>query len=359
MSTLGLRTTGWIAPLTWRPLVFVVLVSLVLASQIFFQAGILEYEIEQTLLAYVEYIGEIAAIGFAVLIAVTFAGRAFPFEGWKRTAALAAAIVVGVALGVTLGVVVRYGDAHYPPFLFTLGEAIRWVGVAGVLTFVHEAQSHERRAAGTLHDIQLNRMALERRKAEARLQMMKAQIEPHFLFNTLATVKRLYRTSPDDGDAMLDRLMHYLLAALPRLRDDESTLGDELDLIGAYLEILRMRMGTRLSFSIEAPAELRSRSFPSMMLITLVENAIKHGIGGKPEGGRIDVKARAVPGRMRIDVADTGAGFSASSGSGIGLANVRARLAAIAAGRASLTLAANDPSGVVATIELPLARETA
>ena len=353
MSALGIRTApfAW-PPLTWRPVAYVVLVSLVFASQVFFQVKIFEYELADVLLAFVEYFGEVAAIAFAVLLAVTLAGRAFPSDDWKRAIALTAAVIAGVATGMLAGMSLRYWDAQFPPLLFAMGEAIRWVGIGTVLTFVHEAQRRERRAASALHDIQVNRIALERRRAEARLQLMKAQIEPHFLFNTLATVKRLYRTAPDDGDAMLDRLMRYLRAALPRVREDDATLGDELDLIAAYLEILRMRMGERLQFSIDVSHPLRARSFPSMMLMTLVENAIKHGLAGKPEGGRIDVRARDSRTAIRIEVLDTGTGFSASSGSGIGLANIRARLAAIDP-RASLLLAPNDPSGVIATIELP------
>src|SRR5262249_38874522 len=160
----------------------------------------------------------------------------------------------------------------------------------------------ERSALRALHDIEVNRIALDRRRSEARLQMMQAQIEPHFLFNTLATVKRLFRTEPHSGDAMLERLTQYLRAALPRLRDDESTLGDELDLVEAYLEILRARMGERLRFSIDASPRSRSLAFPSMMLITLVENAIKHGIERKPDGGRIDVRVGIRNRGLRIEV---------------------------------------------------------
>ena len=115
-----------------------------------------------------------------------------------------------------------------------------------------------------------------------------------------------------------------------------------------------MRMGDRLQFSIDVPQALRAHPFPPLMLITLVENAVKHGLAGKPDGGRIDVAARDRHGVMEIAVADTGAGFSAKSGSGIGLANVRARLAALDPGSASLSLRANAPSGVVATIALPI-----
>jgi hypothetical protein len=341
--------------ITWRPVALVGGVCLILATQIFFQAGIFQYEPEDTLVAFAEYFGEIALIGFAILAAVTLVDRRWPSPGLARSAALVAAVAGGVCAGVSAGLALRYGTGQYPPFLFTLGEAIRWAGIGGVLTLVHEAQRRGRRAASALHDIEVNRVALERRRSEARLQMMKAQIEPHFLFNTLATVKRLYRTESRGGDAMLDRLIRYLRAALPRLREDEASLGDELDLVDAYLEILRIRMGERLRYSIRAPESVRVLPFPSMMLITLVENAIKHGIGGKPEGGRIEVSARIEATALRIEVADTGDGFAASSGSGIGLSNIRARLAAVDA-RASLSFAPNDPVGVIAVVDVPLPR---
>jgi LytS/YehU family sensor histidine kinase len=180
---------------------------------------------------------------------------------------------------------------------------------------------------------------------------MQAQIEPHFLFNTLATVKRLYRTGPESGVRMLDSLMQYLRVALPRLREDEATLADELDHVAAYLDILHIRMGKRLRHSVEAPADVRAIAFPSMMLITLVENAIKHGLASKPEGGSIAVRAHLAGRRLVVEVRDTGVGFQASSGSGIGLANTRARLLAIFGRSAELLLEPNEPAGVVARIE--------
>jgi signal transduction histidine kinase len=342
--------------MTWRPVVLVGGASLVLATEILVQEHIFEYELEETLLAFAEYFGEIALIGFAILSAVTLVDRHLPSPGRERSLALVGAVAGGLAAGVFAGLLLRYGAGPYPPFAYMLGEAMRWVGVAGALTFVHEVQRRDRAAVRSLHEIEVNRMALERRRTEARLQLMKAQIEPHFLFNTLATVKRLYRTEPRGGDAMFDRLMRYLHAALPRLREDEASLGDELDLIDAYLEILRIRMGERLRYSIRAAEALRGYAFPPMMLLTLVENAIKHGIGARPQGGRNDVSAAAGAGLLRIEVADTGEGFVASSGPGIGLSNIRARLAAIDPARASLSFAPNHPQGVVAAIEMPLPR---
>jgi sensor histidine kinase YesM len=189
---------------------------------------------------------------------------------------------------------------------------------------------------------------------QARLSALQAQIEPHFLFNTLANVRRLYETAPSRGREMLGCLIDYLRAALPSMRSSSSTLGRELDLARSFLTILQMRMGDRLQFSITADAGLLGMAMPPMVLPTLLENAIKHGLGPLPEGGRIDIRARRDGAAMEVEVRDTGAGFTAAKGSGVGLANTRSRLAGLYGPRASLQLAAGSPRGVVATLRLPL-----
>jgi LytS/YehU family sensor histidine kinase len=194
--------------------------------------------------------------------------------------------------------------------------------------------------------------------AEARLQVMQAQVEPHFLFNTLANVRRLHEKDPEAGRRMLENLMRYLEVALPRMRDDVSTLGRDAELIDAFLRIHQIRMGPRLGFSVEVPKDLRPRPVPPMMLLTLTENAIKHGLNPSLEGGRIRVMARTDDERLILSVADTGVGFGSGSGAGTGLANIRARLAAQFGDRAVLTLHNNELGGVTATIALPLAGST-
>ena len=339
------------ADLTWRRVAVVCGICLVLASHNFAQNNFLDYALADTLEAFAEYFLEIAAVGFAVLFLVTPVYRFFPAEGPRRSAALAVAVLMGAAIGSAAGFAARYGHGPYPPVLFITGEFMRWAILAGVVTFIHDMQQREAAASRELGRVELERIGLDRRRIEARVQLLQAQIEPHFLFNTLATVKRLYRTGPESGARMLDSLMQYLHAALPRLREDDATLADEFDHVTAYLEILRIRMGDRLRHSVEAPVEVRGIPFPSMMLITLVENAIKHGLAPKPEGGSIAVRAHLAGHRLVVEVRDTGVGFQASSGSGIGLANTRARLLAIFGGNARLLLEPNQPAGVVARIE--------
>ncbi len=187
--------------------------------------------------------------------------------------------------------------------------------------------------------------------------MLRAQIEPHFLFNTLANVKRLCQTNLGDGLQMLENLTRYLRAALPRLRDTETTVGQEADLVAAYLAVLQIRMGERLRYDVVVPAKLREVPFPPMMLLTLVENAIKHGLTPAPDGGTLLVQVSTNLEMLSASVADTGLGFGVAptSGTGVGLANTRARLAAMFGDRASLEFAPNAPHGVVATVRVPLA----
>jgi len=205
----------------------------------------------------------------------------------------------------------------------------------------------------TLREAELARHQLDARIVEARLQVMQAQTEPHFLFNTLAHVKRLYRTDPLRGRAMLDRFCDYLRATLPQIRGEGATLGQELDLARAYLDVQKIRMGKRLTLAIDIPADLRDRSFPSMMLLTVVENAVKHGLSPLPEGGSITISAAELDGTLRVCVADSGTGFSGTKGSGVGLSNIRARLASLYGSAGSLTLTPGAPSGIVAAIAIP------
>ena len=196
---------------------------------------------------------------------------------------------------------------------------------------------------------------LKRQLVEAQLKMMQAQVEPHFLFNTLASVDYLIETDPSTASKMQKNLIQYLRAALPQMREGSTTLGKEVQLCRAYLEILKFRMEDRLQYTVTVPQGLMSAQFPPMMLQSLVENSIKHGLEPKPEGGAITISADIVDGRLRVTVADSGLGFAAAArpGSGVGLSNVRERLSALYGGRARLSIDANDPSGTIVTIDVP------
>jgi LytS/YehU family sensor histidine kinase len=230
----------------------------------------------------------------------------------------------------------------------------RYAQLAGLVTIVAEFHRREIRSVRAMHQAEIDRLALDREMAEARMQVLQAQIEPHFLFNTLANVRRLYQIDLVAGRAMLDNLMRYLEVALPRMREDRSTVGRELTLIEAYLNVQGIRMGRRLVYEIDVPQELHTLDVPPMMLLTLVENAIKHGLNPMPEGGVIRIGGRSEAGRLLLEVIDDGRGFNSTSGGGTGLANIRARLSAMHAGAASLTLAENPRRGVTSRLELPV-----
>ena len=201
-----------------------------------------------------------------------------------------------------------------------------------------------------------------RQIVEARLQALQAQVEPHFLYNTLANVQALTEVDPPQATKMVGHLIQYLRAALPKMRETTSTVGQEVELARAYLNILKMRMGERLEFDIAVPAELENFPFPPLMLPSLVENAIKHGLEPQREGGRIDVVAEKVgegaASTIRLIVKDTGRGLTdapTQMGSGVGLSNIRERLQGLFGDQARLTLESNTPKGVVAIIEVPAA----
>jgi len=210
------------------------------------------------------------------------------------------------------------------------------------------------------------REAMQRQLVQARLKLMQAQVEPHFLFNTLAAVDYLIETDPKRASEMQKLLISYLRAALPQMRQESSTLGRELALIRPYLELLKRRIEDRLQYEINVPAGLESTIFPPMVLQTLVENAIKHGIEPKPEGGRVTVSAQVVDGQLHVEVADTGIGLhqghiyaASTSGTGLGLDNIRSRLALLYPGSSSLELHAGDPLGTVAVLVIPYQAEVA
>jgi len=196
---------------------------------------------------------------------------------------------------------------------------------------------------------------VEKELSVARLNLLHAQVEPHFLYNTLANAQVLTRTDPVRAEQMLGHLIHYLRSSLPSVDESVSTLGVELERTLAYLEILRIRMGNRLLVDVQVPPALHGVGLPAMSLQTLVENAIKHGLEPKPGGGTVWIIARAFDDHVTVTVADDGLGFGqGTSGTGIGLKNLRERLRLTCGESSGVAIVANFPSGVAATMTLPL-----
>jgi len=195
---------------------------------------------------------------------------------------------------------------------------------------------------------------LQRTVLEARMEALQAQIEPHFLFNTLASIDQLIQTDPPRASRMQQSLIRYLRAAMPQMREGRRpSLGQQVNLCSAFLEIMSVRMEGRLQPVVSVPEGLKSAVFPSMMLQTLVENAIKHGLEPKPEGGRLEIGAEIVDGQLAVHVQDNGVGFMPKAEGGVGLANVRERLKALYNGRAELIIGVPPAGGTCATIKLP------
>jgi len=182
---------------------------------------------------------------------------------------------------------------------------------------------------------------------------LQVQIELYFLFNSLANVRRLSWVDSSVGNAMLSDLLRYLESVLPRLRDATPTLEREIELARSFLAVHQVRMGKRLAVIFDVEPGLDGAAVPPMMLLTLVENALKHGIGPLPEGGSIVIEARRHDNAIRLRVSDSGRGMGAGQGQGVGLANVRSRLRSLYGSAAQLTLQLNEPHGVIATIVLP------
>lgn len=195
---------------------------------------------------------------------------------------------------------------------------------------------------------------LERAAAEAHLQALQAQIEPHFLFNTLASIDQLILTDPPRASRMQQSLIRYLRSAMPQMRAGvRPTLRQQVELSRAFLEIMAVRMDERLQTAIDVPEGLKSAVFPAMMLQTLVENAIRHGLEPKAEGGRLEIGAEIVDGQLAVHVRDTGMGFAPHSPGGVGLANIRERLKVMYPGRAELVISVPADGGTLATIKVP------
>ena len=247
----------------------------------------------------------------------------------------------------------RLGD-HMPPFAFLL------IVISGI-TKIMAAGRFKAEAQAVVATEMAESEALKRQVVEARMAAMQAQVEPHFLFNTLASIDHLIETDPPRASKMQKNLIALLRASMPTMREANAQgsrdLGRELAMIRPYLEILKVRMEDRLVTDIRVNEGLLSAEFPPMMLQSLVENAIKHGLEPKPEGGELTVSAEIVHGKLAVKVADTGLGFgkAATAGTGIGLANIRERLQLLYGNKASLTVAENPGGGTAVTITVPYA----
>jgi signal transduction histidine kinase len=292
--------------------------------------------------------------GFCIAYCVNAAS---PWETANPITRLCVAVAIGTLLGLVLSILAK-GYAlddvigHWQNFCLNVISGFA-NGMLVSLFFL--VKFREQRAATALHRAEAERHLLSKQTVEAELKMMQAQVEPHFLFNTLASVHYLTETDPREANRLLGHLIEYLRAALPQLRASSTTLGKEGRLVSAYLNILQMRLGARMGFTLDLPPELADHPLPPNMLLCLVENAVKHGIEPAAEGGTIAIAARAVAGDLVVTVTDSGRGPAAAApgGQGVGLANIRERLATLYGGRGAFDLESLPQGGTRATLTVP------
>ncbi|XOV84621.1 MAG: sensor histidine kinase [bacterium] len=271
---------------------------------------------------------------------------------------------IGLAIGMVIAGLITYQD---PLVFFTFGNATIYLGVFfGILGFIFfGTRARMVRAEADLARANARQAQQEKLLAETELKLLQAQIEPHFLFNTLSNIVGLIHENPDTAEKTLLNLTTLLRGSLNRTRQQATTLGQELEIAQAYLEIQSTRMQGRLGYAFDVPAELNNTPLPPLLVQPLIENAIKHGIEPCEDGGEISVHAIRQNTDVLISIADTGVGITqdhsatrATAGSGTGLRNVRERLHTLYGSKAQLDLLPNEPQGVIARITLPALTET-
>ncbi|VFQ44983.1 sensor histidine kinase [Desulfoluna butyratoxydans] len=309
--------------------------------------------------------GEGFATNFIIGQCVGTCAFAFTFTAlvclrWKGPLAqmtgAALAMAAGACTGIILGAFFSGKDLFF--YLPERSELIVQVVILTVMggslfRFILNSQEKIRQAGERIQREKIKRLTIEKKVVETNLRMLQAQIEPHFLFNTLSNILSLLDTDVDRGKVMISDLIAYLRISLCTSREEMATIGQEMEMIRAYLDIFKIRMGERLSYEIDVPDSLRCIPFPPMLIQPLVENAVRHGLEPRIEGGDIRVTASHRPGSLRIDVADSGLGFHEGSHWGVGLTNIKERLDTLYDGKASLRLGGNRPNGFLATIEVP------
>ncbi len=348
--------------LPWQPPLLVACVALALACEPLFQPRVFDdFGAAQLVHAVADHFVANLAVGLALLASIAWTRRRPVASAWVESARLLAAVAASTALA-NLGLAVAsFGTASDVWLPFAAAETVRWAVLGSFLALVDTFRRRRLQASTRAREVLVAQAALQAQTELAQMQLLEAQIEPHFLFNTIANLRRTWNVDPALGLRMHDNLLRYLRAALPQMRTAEGTLAEEAALVRAYLELFSLRMGARLAFAIDVPAALAGHAFPRMMLITLVENAIKHGLMPSDQGGTVRVEARAEAGRLVVSVSDDGVGFGAADtgGTGVGLVNIRARLATQYAGAARLRIesasAGTESRGVRASICIPLA----
>ena len=271
-----------------------------------------------------------------------------------QTIMVGAALLIGTLIGSFVATLVS-GLSTSDVFERHALIQLLFLGVmfGSIIAYIFSSRAQIADSEARIQEEKIKRLTSEKKEAEANLKLLQAQIEPHFLFNTLSNVLSLLDTDSEKGKSMLVDFIQYLRASLSKIREQNATLGQELEMIQAYLSIFKVRMGDRLHYKIDLPENLKASTFPPMLIQPLVENAIKHGLEPKIDGGEIFINGEAKDGVLRLEVIDTGDGFKNGKIVGMGLSNVRERLQSLYGHNGRLILEEHQPYGLKATIEVP------
>lgn len=309
-------------------------------------------------------IGVVNVLGFSVaaaLVAVWFNYRRSNCRSRYGVAMIL--LLVGAALAM-VGFLIKFQHLSVSEALFDtfpggmlIGALVAalLVGVPLRLIVVMRNRQHEARTVQLRQDAERDRLARE--LSESQLRLLRAQIEPHFLFNTLGAVQQLAEKDAPRAAELTASLITFLRASLSEMRSDQATLKKEFALVEAYLTVMKARLGERLRFTLDLPESLEGLAVPSMIVLTLAENAIKHGIEPSLRGGDLAVRAQRRDGVVSIAVEDSGIGLGIQPGAGLGLENARNRLLLVHGAAASVTLH-EAAQGVVAEIIIPTDKAT-
>ena len=290
-------------------------------------------------------------IGLSILFFVGFSERK-NMLGWQRWLVVVLSLICGSLIGSLLA---RWlADMPIEADHVVLQTTLISLVFGGTISVFFILRERNARLQAELRQGEIDRLEADKRSIEAQLRMLQAQIEPHFLFNTLSNVSVLIDSEPMLARRLLDALILYLRSSLARTRSERASLKDEIELLRAYLEILKIRLGERLNYTFAIDPELCSQPFPPMLLQPLVENAVTHGIEPKRGGGAITVTAHQKDGCLNLTVCDNGIGFAETGKKGIGLENIRSRLHVLYGDTGKLELSENADGGVIASIRIPL-----
>ena len=298
-------------------------------------------------------------IGMSICSCVLIVHFLFKFVSpFMQLIVIIIALTIGSIVGVLLGTVV---SGIGPSIFFQKYSLIQMIILGllfgSIISYFFVSRETITTTKALVQEERIKRLISEKKAVEVNLKLLQAQIEPHFLFNTLSNILSLLETDLDKGKHMLEDLIHYLRTSLSKTREDTTTIGQEMEMIRAYMNIFKVRMGDRLRYKMDIPDNLKNLPFSPMLIQPLVENAIKHGLEPKIEGGEVSISGEKIGETLRLEIADTGVGFYEEGDPGTGLSNIRERLQSIYGDKGRLILEENRPCGMKAIIEVPHARD--